>query len=66
MQKYLACLSNILSYFQRKNIQMKLAEENAREHKKLSEYLAFQNDVKLENIRKALEEVEDVSFRDHH
>lgn len=51
--------TNAIEEQMRKNIQMKLAEENAREHKKLSEYLAFQNDVKLENIRKALEEVED-------
>ena len=38
-----------------------MKEDEAKETKKLSEYLKFMNDVKMSNIREALKEVEDVS-----
>jgi len=39
-----------------------MKEEDAKEAKKLSEYLEFMDDVKMTNIREALKEVEDVSI----
>ena len=46
---------------QKKRLQQKMKEDEAKETKKLSEYLKFMNDVKMSNIREALKEVEDVS-----
>ena len=53
---------NLYISFQKKRLQQKMKEEDAKEAKKLSEYLEFMDDVKMTNIREALKEVEDVSI----